>query len=399
MCARKLMFLFITLFGGIWVPTVWATKVMVPIVAPSPPALGVKSYVLMDARTGQILAQKDPNLRISPGSITKLMTAYIVFEEIYAGHLSLGQQFRVTKTAWDQPGSRMFLQVGSMVTVRNLLAGMLVDGGNDAAVVLAQNIAGTRQSFVDLMNEYAHILKLKKTHFSSVTGLKSQDNYTTALDVAKLARDIVLYFPQYRSIFSLKRFTWNHITQFNFNKTLWRDSSAWGLEPGYSSSKRGGFSLAETATQQHMTLIAIVMGMPKIEGETLIQNLDALARTADALIDFGFQFYELRQLYPARKILGMVSVHNGQERHLPYGLKKSFDIIIPRGTFSDLHAKATFSYNLSAPLLKGQSIGTMHVLLGSRQIGQAPLVSLSHDPKIKGWQLIEFKLKSWLEKI
>lgn len=353
---------------------------VVPFVVPAVPALGVSSYLLMDTRSGQVLTSEEGNRRMAPGSTAKLMTAYVVFQELASGRIRLDTRFRVSKAAWKQGGASMFLKPGAEVTVNDLLQGLLVDGGNDAAVTLAQGIAGSRGAFVDIMNEDARYLGLDNTHYTDATGLPKPGLYTTALDLAKLSRTIVREFPQYGHYFTEKRFTWNRITQYNYDKLLWRDPRSLGLQPGYSG-RAGGYCMASAARQGGTRLIAVVMGMKPQPGAALSGNLNALARVSETLLNYGFRFYSTHRLYRADTVLRRMPVQAGAERKVPLGLAHSLYVTIPSGEYASLKAAMDFDHGIQAPVAKGQDLGKLEVRLGHRKLTSAPVVALSADPR------------------
>ncbi|APZ44116.1 D-alanyl-D-alanine carboxypeptidase family protein [Acidihalobacter ferrooxydans] len=366
-----------------------------PFVVPAVPALGVHSYVLLDARTGQVIAQQNASARQAPGGAAKLMVAYVVFQELQAGRIALDSRLRVSRVAWHEPGARMFLSPGSEVTVNDLLQGLLVDGGNDAAATLAQGIAGTRSSFVSLMNADAHNLGLGNTHYSNVTGLPAPGLYTSAMDMAKLSRALLTQFPQYAHYFTQKRFTWDGITQYNFDKLLWRDAHSEGLEPGYAD-RAAGFCMAAAARHGHTQLIAAVMGMAPQKGASLDQNLNALARVSEVLLNYGFSFYTTRELYKAGAKVGELRVNGGAQRKLAVGLAHALYVTLPRGEYSALAAKAEFSGTPAAPVAKGQKLGEMVVRLHGKTLATAPVVALQSVPRGNLWQRLKNAALDWL---
>ncbi|MEJ2478950.1 MAG: D-alanyl-D-alanine carboxypeptidase [Acidihalobacter sp.] len=371
------------------------TAASAPYVVPPVPALGVRSYALLDVRTGQILAQQRPDVRIAPGGAAKLMTAYVVFQELRAGRLHLDTRLRVSRAAWHEPGARMFLRPGAQVSVSDLLQGLLVDGGNDAAVALAQGVAGTRAGFVSLMNDYAHRLGLANTHFTNATGLPSAKLYSSALDLARLSRDLLVQFPEYAHYFVQKHFTWSGITQYNYDKLLWRDPRSLGLAPGYAG-RAAGYCMAAGAARHHMRLVAAVMGMAPQPGASLTRNLNALARTSQALLGYGFRFYTTRQLYKAGAAVGSLRVIAGAQRKLAVGLGRSLYVTIPSGQYSALSAKAQFAHDPRAPVAKGQRLGRVVVKLGRKPLVSAPAVALAADPRGNLWQRLNDDVVDWL---
>ena len=252
---------------------------------PSPPAINAKAWVLMEANTGQVLAQHKADEQMEPASITKLMTAYVVFSELANGSISLDDQVRVSEKAWRTQGSRMFIEVDSQVGVEDLLQGMIVQSGNDASVALSEFVAGSEGTFAQMMNNNARQLSMANTNFENSTGLPGDAHLTTARDIALLARSIIMQFPEYYRWYSQKEYTYNGIPQRNRNTLLWRDESVDGLKTGHTES--AGYCLVSSAKRGPMRLIAVVLGAT---------SAPARANASQALLNYGFRFYETHQL-------------------------------------------------------------------------------------------------------
>lgn len=354
-----------------------------PVVVPQMTPLGAKAYVLMDYRTGRVLAAKHPHEKLAPASTTKLMTAYVVFQELKSGRITLDSKFRVSRKAWHQGGSRMFLKPGSEVSIAQLLKGLLVPSGNDAAMTLAQGIAGTESAFVGLMNRDARQLGLHDTHYTDPNGLPQPGLHTSAMDLAKLSRAIIRGFPRdYQKFFHVKSFTWNHIHQYNFNKLLWRDPSVDGLKTGYVGSV--GYNLAASAKRGNMRLIGVVMGADKPKASSA-ENYRNLASVADALLNYGFRFYSTHKLYGAGQPLFKASVSGGVKDKIALGLRHALYITAPSGQYSQLKTSVRLPGSVKAPLKKGQPIGHVVVKLGQRVLARAPLFTLAADPQSSFW--------------
>ncbi|WP_083251396.1 D-alanyl-D-alanine carboxypeptidase family protein [Acidihalobacter yilgarnensis] len=393
---RSLVFILASLFSGLSLaapsagpsPSVPSLPVPVPPMSP----IGAKSYVLMDYQTGQILAEKNPDERRAPASTTKLMTAYVVFQDLKAGRIHLDTKFHVSDEAWRQGGSRMFLNPGSSVSVKELLQGLLIPSGNDAAVALAQGVAGTTGAFVSLMNAYAKQLGLNNTHYSDVNGLPEPDLYTSAMDLAKLSRAIISQFPEYYHYFSEKSFTWNNIKQYNYNKLLWRDPSVDGLKTGYTSE--AGYILTSSAVRNGTRLIAVVMGvnLPKASSE---QNYINLARVSEALLNYGFRFFSTHKLYSAGQALDSARVWGGAHEHVKLGLMQDLYVTVPSGHYHNLKAEMTLNPSLQAPISQGQAVGEVKVSLAGKLVTQVPLVALEADPRGNLWQRVRDTVLKW----
>jgi len=257
-----------------------------PIPVPSPPSLGAESYLLMDFHSGQILAEKQSEIRRDPASLTKVMTAFVVFSELKAGNLALDDTVRVSEKAWRSVGSRMFIEVGNQVSVENLLRGMIIQSGNDASVALAEHIAGNEETFAILMNQYADELGMRNTHYTNAAGLPNDNHYSSAADTARLVRALIGRFPDFYRLYSERAFTWNGIEQLNRNRMLFRDDSVDGVKTGYTEA--AGYCLATSAVRDGMRLISVVMGT---------DSQDAHVSQSQSLLSYGYRFFETHRLY------------------------------------------------------------------------------------------------------
>lgn len=340
-----------------------------PIIIPAAPTINAEAYVLMDAQSGKVIAEKNMNDRRPPASLTKLMTLYIASAAIANGQISLTDQVHIGKEAWETGGSRMFVKLGSQVPVKDLIDGIIVASGNDACVALADHIAGNQSSFVNLMNQTAARLGMKNTHYTDPTGLPHPDHYSSAYDIALLARAIVQDFPQDYAWYKQKWITWNNIRQPNRNRLLWRDSYVDGLKTGHTDD--AGYCLVASGAQNGERLISVVMGAPS----------DA-ARTDDsqALLNYGFRFYETHKLYAAQETLATPRVWMGEHKTIPAGVNNDFYVTIPKGTYDKLKATVEFNGQLQAPISKGETIGTIKVTLNNQEIMSTPLIALQNDP-------------------
>src|SRR5690554_127605 len=298
-----------------------------PVPTPAAPQLGAPSYILVDFHSGQELAGKNADERMEPASLTKLMTVYAVLHELNAGRLSLDDQVTVSEKAWRAEGSRMFIEVGTKVSVEKLLRGVIIQSGNDASIALAEHIAGSEGTFAQLMNQYAQTLGMTGTHFMNATGLPHPEHFSTARDLAKLAAAIIREFPEHYSLYSEKQFTYNGITQYNRNKLLWRDPSVDGLKTGHTQS--AGYGLITSAQRENMRLISVVMGT---KGE------DDRAQQSQALLNYGFRFFETHRLYAAGTALAEPRVWKGVTEYLPLGLSRDLYVTIPRNQYEQLDA-------------------------------------------------------------
>ncbi|HEX5340164.1 MAG TPA: D-alanyl-D-alanine carboxypeptidase family protein [Gammaproteobacteria bacterium] len=341
------------------------------IPVPAPPQLAAKSYVLMDANSGQILAASNPDQKTEPASLTKLMTAYVVFHALKDGVIALDTPVTISVKAWRMGGSRTFAKVGSQVSVENLIQGMVVQSGNDATVALAERVGGTEDTFVELMNKYAQQLGMNNSHFVDASGLTDDPaHHVTARDIAILSRAIIREFPEYYHFFSEKEFTWNNIHQRNRNDLLFTDPSVDGLKTGYTDE--AGYCLVASATRNGMRLIGVVMGTKRERDRAIYDQ---------ALLNYGFNFYDSRKLYDAGASVAQLKVWKGSENSVPVGTSRDFYVTYPKGQYDKLNAAVHSSAGLIAPIQAGQPVGTVTVTLDGKQIAQAPLVTLKAVPE------------------
>ena len=344
------------------------TPVVNPASTPLPaaPQLNARSYILQDFQSGTILAEKDADERVDPASITKLMTSYVVFHELAQSKLALTEMVTISEKAWRTEGSRMFIEVGKQVMIEDLIKGMVIQSGNDASVALAEHIAGTEEAFASMMNYYATELGMENSHFMNATGLPHPEHYVTARDVAKMSTAIIAQFPAYYAWYSEKEFTFNKIRQHNRNTLLWRDPSVDGLKTGHTES--AGYCLAASAKQKGMRLIAVVMGA---------DSQKARATDAQAMLNYGFRFFETHQLYQADQQITEAVVWRGEVEAVQLGIADEFFVTIQRGRYDALDARVTINPEISAPISKGQALGQLEIFLDEQIIDSRPLLAMS----------------------
>lgn len=335
------------------------------LIVPSP-KIAATSYLLQDFNSGKILAEKNADQPLAPASLTKIMTVYVIFNELKNDNLSLDEMVTVSKKAWKTPGSRMFIEVNKQVSVEDLLKGVIIQSGNDASVALAEHVAGSEGTFAGLMNQHAERLGMKDTFFVNSTGLPDPNHRTTARDLAKLTRALIHDFPEYYRWDSEKEFTYNGITQQNRNKLLWRDASVDGVKTGHT--EEAGYCLIASALRNGMRLISVVLG-------TASEN--ARANESQSLLNYGFRFFETYQLYQADEVLKETRIWKGKEKTLKLGLAKDFYVTIPRRHYKDLKAVMSTDSKITAPVAKGQKLGSINVTLGNETIANVPLVALN----------------------
>ena len=344
--------------------------------APSPPEIAAWGYLLMDMNSGQVLAANNPDMRLEPASLTKIMTAHVVFDEIKKGHVALTDSVLVSEKAWRTEGSRMFIEVNTQVTVEELLKGLIIQSGNDAAVALAEHVAGSEEAFAALMNETAARLGMTSSHFVNSTGLPDPEHYTTPADIAKVTADTIRDYPDWYAWYAIKDYTYNNIKQPNRNLLLWRDDSVDGVKTGHTEA--AGYCLVASAQRDNMRLISVVMGTA---GET------ARANETQKLLGYGFRFFETSPLYQADQPIQQVRVWKGGANEVPVGIARGLTVTVPRGEAGNLSAQLTLDGALEAPVARGQEVGTIEVRLGDQSLMKVPAVALAEveEAGIVGW--------------
>lgn len=335
-----------------------------PII-PSAPQLAAKSYVLMDAASGKVLVENAGDERLPPASLTKLMTAYIATLEIQKGKIAESDMVTVSEKAWRTGGSRMFIQVNTQVSVDDLLHGIIIQSGNDASVAMAEYIAGSEEAFADLMNAAAQRLGMTNTNFVNSTGLPHPEHYSSASDMAKLARAIIYEDPAHYGIYAQKEFLWNNIKQPNRNLLLWRDKTVDGLKTGHT--EEAGFCLVASAVRDGMRLISVVFGT---------DSEQARAAETQKLLTYGFRFFETRTFYQQGVELAKSRVWKGQQDQVSAGLAKDLTLTVPRGQLDKLQAGMTLNPELTAPIQQGDVIGKVEVSLNDQVLQSTDLIAL-----------------------
>ena len=337
---------------------------------PAPaPALAANAWVLVDHGTGQVLAANDPDMRIEPASLTKLMTAYLTFSALKSGSITPEQPVNVSEKAWRQEGSRMFIEPNKPVTVQELIRGVIVQSGNDACVALSELIAGSEEAFAALMNREAKRLGMTNTNFTNATGLPDPALYTTANDLALLASAIIRDFPDYFGLYSMKEYTYNNIKQPNRNRLLWMDGTVDGMKTGHTSA--AGYCLVSTALRGPRRLISVVLGA---SSDTV------RAQESLKLLNFGFQFFDTVKLYSADQALSQFRVWKGQENEVAAGFTSDFVLSLPKGQADKIEATLESMQPVLAPLQKGQEIGTLKLSVDGKVLGEYPVVALQDVP-------------------
>jgi D-alanyl-D-alanine carboxypeptidase (penicillin-binding protein 5/6) len=356
----------------------------VPI--PAPPQIGASSFILTDFATGRVLADSNADERVEPASLTKLLTAYTAFHALRQGQVSLTDEVLVSEKAWRMEGSRMFIEVGTRVSLEDLFRGMIIQSGNDASVAIAEHVAGTEEAFVDLMNQHAALLGMTGSSFRNTTGLPDPEHYVTARDIALLAHAIISEFPEYYDWYSETEFTYNEISQHNRNSLLTRDESVDGLKTGFTEA--AGYCLVTSSERSGMRLISVVTGM---------SSARAREDGSLALLNYGYRNFETHKLYGAGEPVTSARVWKGEPAEASLGLTKDVFVTVPRGRFDALEAVMDIDGEVMAPLADGDTVGAVRVSLDGEEITSAPLVALHDVGAASLWTRLKDELALWLQ--
>jgi D-alanyl-D-alanine carboxypeptidase (penicillin-binding protein 5/6) len=343
------------------------------IPTPDPPTLAAKGHLLVDHNSGAVLAEANADERLDPASLTKIMTAYVVFRELAGGNLSLADEALISEKAWRTGGSKMFIEVGTRVSVEDLLKGMIVQSGNDASVALAEHIAGSEETFAALMNTHAKRLGMHNSHFVNATGLPDPEHYTTARDIALVTAASIREFPDYYGWYAEKEFVYNDIKQSNRNRLLWRDDSVDGVKTGHTEA--AGYCLVASAKRDAMRLTSVVMGA---------KSGAARAQASLALLNYGFRFYESHKLYPGDQAVETIRIWMGEIEDLPVGPQEDVYVTIPRRKYDALSAELETRHDIRAPVTRGATVGEIVISLEGKEVRRVPLVALE-DVAEGGW--------------
>jgi D-alanyl-D-alanine carboxypeptidase (penicillin-binding protein 5/6) len=333
--------------------------------APAPPIIGAKSYLVIDAQTGQELASLDPDTPLAPASLTKIMTTYVVFTALEQGQIRLEDEVTISEKAWRMPGSRMFVEVGKRVTIKDLLLGMIVQSGNDASVALAEHIAGTEAVFAEMMNQYAANLGMLSSHFLNAT---------------------IEEFPDYYAWHAVKEFTFNDIKQSNRNSLLWRDPSVDGLKTGHTED--AGYCLVSSAERDGMRIIAAVLGTSSTKART---------DGSQALLNYGFRFFETRLLFKAGEEITTARIWKSANETSRLGVLEDLYITVRRGTYDQLESTLDIPAIVEAPVATGQPVAELRISLGADELLKTPLRALDDNPEGSFWQQTRDSVSLWFE--
>lgn len=334
---------------------------------PRPPQLSAKSYVLIEHGSGDILAHKQIDSRYDPASLTKLMTAYVAYQALAEGMININDKVIISEKAWRTGGSRSFVEAGKEVPVSVLLAGTVIQSGNDASVALAEHVAGSEKAFADMMNLQAEKLGLRDSHFKNSTGLPANGHLMSARDVALLSRALIRDFPGHYAMYSERSYTYNNITQRNRNRLLWRNLGVDGLKTGHTQS--AGYCLSASAQQEGMRLISVVLGDTS--------DKKRFDNTAE-LLRYGFRFYRSERLFEAGQTVAQARVWGGESKYARLGVLQDLYVTFPKHARGKIETRVEITGGADAPLGRHTNLGTVRVFLTGRLLREQPLASL-HD--------------------
>jgi serine-type D-Ala-D-Ala carboxypeptidase (penicillin-binding protein 5/6) len=379
--------------AAVFAATVWAAAPPAPVPAaapppaaiqlPPPPTVDARSYILVDYQTGKVLGSNAATERMEPASLTKLMTSYIVFRELAAGKLKLEDMVTVSEHAWRSEGSRTFIELGKPVSVNDLILGMIVQSGNDATIALAERIAGTEETFAQLMNSTAKSLNMVGSHFENSSGLPSPQHYTTARDMSLLAAAIIRDYPQYYKYYSVHEFEHNGIKQQNRNGLLEKDPSVDGLKTGHTDT--AGFCLVTSAHREGMRLISVVLGSTSMKAR---ENASA------ALLSYGFTFYDTKLIVKGGTALTSTHVWKAAQPTAELGIKEDLYMTIARGQ-TDVKTALDVQPKLIAPLDADAPVGTLRVFTGAQTLTTVPLHPLKPVAAGGWWRRLIDTIRLW----
>ncbi len=351
---------------------------------PTAPAVDAKAFIVVDYHTGKVLASQEAVARMEPASLTKLMTAYLVFQELAAGKLKLDEPVVVSEHAWRSEGSRTFIELGKPVSVELLILGMIVQSGNDATIALAERIAGTEETFAQLMNATATRLGMVGTHFENSSGLPSPQHYTTARDMSLLAVAMIRDFPQYYKYYSVREFEHNGIKQQNRNGLLERDPSVDGLKTGHTDS--AGYCLVTSALREGMRLVSVVLGSTSMKAR---ENASA------SLLNYGFAFYDTKLVVKGGTALASTKVWKAAATPVDVGIKDDLYITLPRGQAGDVKTAVDVQPRLIAPLSLDANVGQLRVFAGDQTLATLPVHPLKSVAAGGWWRRLIDTIRLW----
>ena len=357
------------------------------VISVPPPKVKAEGHILIDFNSGLVLGENNADKKLEPASLTKIMTAYVVFRELQEGNLKLEDKTTVSEKAWQTKGSRMFIQVNTQVSIKELLMGLIVQSGNDAGVALAEHIGGTEATFADLMNHHAKRLGMNDSNFVNSTGLPHENHFTTARDIATVTLAMIREFPEYYAWYSVKSYKYNNIEQNNRNGLLYRDKSADGVKTGHTEA--AGYCLVGSAKREDMRLVSVVLGT---------ESKRARTKESQALLNYGFSFYESQKLHEAGKPIETVSVWKGDKKKVGVGVKEDLFATVPRRQKKNLKVEVKIKEGLEAPIKKGEAVGEVEVRVGKKVLAKAPVIALEDVNKGGFFSRTTDSLMMWIKK-
>ena len=355
--------------------------------APQPPQVTGRAWMVVDVSSGQILAAEKPDERFEPASLTKLMTAYLVFAALKEKKLALEQQVNVSERAWRAPGSRMFIEPKKPVSVDELIHGMIVQSGNDACIALAEQLAGSEEAFAAMMNREADRLGMKNTKYMNASGLPDPQHFSTARDLHLLASALIRDFPeQYAQYYSLREYRYNGITQVNRNRLLWLDNTVDGMKTGFTEA--AGYCLVASSKRGPRRMLTVLLG-------TTSESMRA--QESQRLLNWGFQFFDAVRLYAGNAPVKEIEVWKGARASLKAGFRDDLVVTVPKGQGEKLKAELLSQSPLVAPVAAGTRVGNLRVTLDGKPLGEYPVIALEEVPAagifVRAWDTLRLWLR------
>ena len=354
---------------------------------PQPPQVTGRAWMVVDVSSGQILAAEKPDERFEPASLTKLMTAYLVFAALKEKKLALEQQVNVSERAWRAPGSRMFIEPKTPVSVDELIRGMIVQSGNDACIALAEQLAGSEEAFAAMMNREAERLGMKNTKYMNASGLPDPQHFSTARDLHLLASALIRDFPaQYAQYYSMREYRYNGITQVNRNRLLWLDNTVDGMKTGFTEA--AGYCLVASSKRGTRRMLSVLLG-------TTSESMRA--QESQKLLNWGFQFFDAARLYAGNAPVKEIEVWKGARASLKAGFRDDLVVTVPKGQGEKLKAELLSQSPLVAPVAAGTRVGNLRVTLDGKPLGEYPVVALEEVPAagifVRAWDTLRLWLR------
>ena len=365
--------------------TPFCFDVVAQSMVPKAPKLNLSSYILLEASTNTVIAEFNSDNQIAPASMTKVMSGYVIADQIANGSISLDDKVLISEKAWKTGGSKMFIEAAKRVSVKDLLSGIVIQSGNDATIAMAEYVAGSEEGFVDFMNAYASEMGLTNTLFQNSTGFSDPNHFTSAKDLAKLTQELINKFPDHYATYREKEFTFSGIRQLNRNKLLWRDDSVDGVKTGHTDS--AGFCLISSARRNDMRLIAVVAG-----SESENERLTASQR----LLEYGFRFYATQKLVSQETKVTTAKVWGGKTNEVALGSTQDIYLTLPRSEFKNIKANYQFTNNLQAPIEIGEKIGSIEFTSNDRVVLSAPLMAIENVEAKGFFGMLWARLVYWI---